>query len=100
MQASSFFGTAWGLAVEISLLALGERGTATFALVMTLLCGAAAAYLAFKSASKISEMMWAILRVAFAAFCALSLLNALAPTLSTTLGHLFEASLGRKPLLV
>lgn len=99
MQAPSFFGILWGFLLEASLLALGERGAATFAFVMTLICGGVAVFVFLKSASKITELVWSVLRVAFAAFALIALLNALAPSLCTTLVHLFEAALGRKPLL-
>lgn len=100
MQAPTLFSVAWSMVVEASLLALGERGTAAFALLMSVFCGLVAVYVFLKSASTVVDIVWGLVRVALAVFLLLALLNALAPSLHTTLFHLAEAALGRKALLV
>lgn len=100
MQTRALFGMVWSALFEASVLALGERGTAAFALVMSLFCGLATVYLVAKSAKKVAEFVWTLLGLAISVFVAIALLNAFAPQFYGTLGHLFDVTLGRAALLV
>lgn len=91
-------GLTWKVLLEASVFALGERGTAAFALVMTLCCGLAAVVAFAKSARKIVEIVWNVLGLALTAFVTIALLNAFAPAFYPTMGRLLDVAMGRAGL--